>query len=134
MMRDMAAKGEDLNAEGLTALLWDVIFVTWFVHVGTALIWRRLWWLYAVIPAYGLFLGYTKLVVPFLFKGQDPLASIFGAFTGSKGSSARGSGAAPGSSAAAAAEADGMSKRQKKLQARADRGDPRVQRREAKKP
>lgn len=49
LMRDMASKGEDLNAEGLTALLWDVVFVTWFVHVGTALVWRRLWWLYAVV-------------------------------------------------------------------------------------
>lgn len=53
LMRDMASKGEDLNAEGLTALLWDVVFVTWFVHVGTALVWRRLWWLYAVVSSEG---------------------------------------------------------------------------------
>lgn len=49
LMRDMALKGEDLNAEGLTALMWDVIFVTWAVHVGTALVWKKLWWLYAVV-------------------------------------------------------------------------------------
>lgn len=48
-MRDMASKGEDLQAEGLTALMWDVIFVTWTVHVATALIWRKFWWLYAVV-------------------------------------------------------------------------------------
>lgn len=49
VMRDMAVKGDDLNAEGLTALMWDVVFVTWAVHVGTALVWRKLWWLYAVV-------------------------------------------------------------------------------------
>lgn len=53
VMRDMAVKGEDLNAEGLTALMWDVVFVTWAVHVGTAFVWRRLWWLYAVVSGKG---------------------------------------------------------------------------------
>lgn len=51
VMRDMASKGEDLDAQGLTALMWDVVFVTWFIHAGTALIWRRLWWIYAVVSA-----------------------------------------------------------------------------------
>ncbi|CAO1616132.1 unnamed protein product [Jaminaea pallidilutea] len=130
VMRDMASKGEDLDAQGLTALMWDVVFVTWFIHAGTALIWRRLWWIYAVIPLYGLFLAYTKLVVPFVFKGQDPIAAIISKLAGA-GSGAGGARSSHGS-APAQNEADALSKRQKKLLARADRGDARVQRREAK--
>ncbi|CAO1618918.1 unnamed protein product [Parajaminaea phylloscopi] len=132
LLRDMASKGEDLNAEGLTALLWDVVFVTWFVHVGTAFVWRRFWWLYALIPCYGLFLGYTKLVVPFVFKGQDPLASVFASLRGRSDAAASSQGRAATAQTGANADADSLSKRQKKLQARADRGDPRVQRREVK--
>lgn len=126
LMRDMAAKGEDLNAEGLTALMWDVVFVTWFVHVGTAFVWRKFWWLYASIPCYGVFLGYIKLVVPFVFRGQDPLASVLASFRGGEAK-----GAKPASrGSTSGTEKDGLSKRQKKLQARANRRDPRVQKKE----
>ncbi|PWN23806.1 hypothetical protein BCV69DRAFT_10789 [Microstroma glucosiphilum] len=127
VMRDMAKKGDDLSAEGLTALMWDVVFVTWAVHVGTALIWRRFWWLYAVIPLYSTYLAYSKLIVPFLFRGADPIASLFSAVTGR--AAPRNAGPAQGTGEE---KTETLSKRQQKLAARADRGDARVQRREVK--
>jgi len=36
------------------------------VHVGTALVSARLWWTYAVIPAYLLYLAY-KNVLPYVW-------------------------------------------------------------------
>ncbi|KAK0536432.1 hypothetical protein OC835_002024 [Tilletia horrida] len=76
------------------------------------------------IPGFATFLLYTKLVVPYLFSGRDPIMSLFGRRPGSQGKA----GQAPGSAAAAggAGAAEGQSKRQQKLQKRADRGDPRV--------
>lgn len=30
--------------------MFDVIYVTWFVHVMTALVWTRFWYLYLYAP------------------------------------------------------------------------------------
>lgn len=79
------------------------------------------------IPIYGLYLLYTKIVVPFVLGGRDPLAGLVGAFSGKRGGSSSTS-AQPQTQEAA----EQMSKRQKKLQARADRGDPRIQTRQVK--
>lgn len=75
------------------------------------------------IPVYATYFGYSKLVVPFLLGGRDPLKGVFGLFSG-----VASPGGSPGSAgqAGAAAGQPEMSKRQAKLQKRAERGDPRV--------
>ena len=45
----MAQAGDDLRQSGLTAYMFDIVYITWFVHVTTALISRRFWWTYAVV-------------------------------------------------------------------------------------
>ena len=63
----MAKKGSDLAAAGLTACvlrplatnqdaddpscryMFDVLYVTWFVHVATALVSPKFWWLYLAV-------------------------------------------------------------------------------------
>lgn len=45
----MARAGDDLGQSGLTAYMFDVVYITWFVHVTTALISRYFWWTYAVV-------------------------------------------------------------------------------------
>ncbi|KAG0947809.1 hypothetical protein G6F57_002042 [Rhizopus arrhizus] len=47
--------GDDLNAEGLTAYMFDIIYVTWFVHITTAFISNKFWLVYLVIPAYAAY-------------------------------------------------------------------------------
>ncbi|KAJ2961333.1 hypothetical protein NQZ79_g3389 [Umbelopsis isabellina] len=47
--------GDDLNAEGLTAYMFDIIYITWFVHITTAVISGKFWYTYIVIPAYAAF-------------------------------------------------------------------------------
>ncbi|KAI8090446.1 hypothetical protein BDF21DRAFT_395910 [Thamnidium elegans] len=87
--------GEDLNSEGLTAYMFDIIYVTWFVHIATAFISNKFWLVYLVIPAYAAY----KLV---------PMAmSYFG-----KG----------GSNASEETKPEGQSKRQAKLEKRQNKG------------
>ncbi|KAK0562829.1 hypothetical protein OC844_002510 [Tilletia horrida] len=124
-LRGMAAQGINLaEQKGLTPYMFDVIYVTWFCAVAASLVSDKAWYLYLAIPGFATFLLYTKLVVPYLFSGRDPIMSLFGRRPGSQGKA----GQAPDSAAAAggAGAAEGQSKRQQKLQKRADRGDPRV--------
>lgn len=81
----------------------------------------------AQIPLYGIFLLYTKLIVPFIFGGRDPIAGVVASLTGG-----RQGGQQTQQQPANPQEAEQISKRQKKLQARAERGDPRVQSRQVK--
>ncbi|KAI9366301.1 hypothetical protein BD770DRAFT_405604 [Pilaira anomala] len=45
----LISSGEDLNAEGLTAYMFDIIYVTWFVHITTAFISNKFWLAYLVV-------------------------------------------------------------------------------------
>ncbi|KAE8220127.1 hypothetical protein CF319_g6300 [Tilletia indica] len=121
-LRGMAKGGVNLaEQKGLTPYIFDVLYVTWFCSVAGALISDKAWYLYLVIPGFASYLLYTKLVVPYLFGGRDPILSLFGSRTPS---TQKGTGATDQSAAG-----DAQSKRQQKLQKRADRGDARIQRR-----
>jgi hypothetical protein len=69
-----------------------------------------------------------KLLVPFVFRGADPLRSLLNLVPGLGGGAAGGRGAGP-APAEAAAPQEAQSKRQAKLQKRAEKGDPRIVRR-----
>ncbi|ELU41753.1 transcription factor TFIID complex subunit 8 c-term domain-containing protein [Rhizoctonia solani AG-1 IA] len=100
----LISPGEDLHQSGITEWCWDIIYVTWGCAVGSSLLGNWVWWLYLVIPGYAGFKIYTKFVGPMFFNK---------------------SGTAPVEDASAA-EPTGPSKRQQKLQQRAEKGDPRV--------
>ncbi|CAE6532814.1 unnamed protein product [Rhizoctonia solani] len=100
----LISPGEDLNQSGITEWCWDIIYVTWGCAVGSSLLGNWVWWLYLVIPGYAAFKIYTKFVGPMFFNK---------------------SGSAPVEEDATAAPT-GPSKRQQKLQQRAEKGDPRV--------
>ncbi|PWN47254.1 DUF788-domain-containing protein [Violaceomyces palustris] len=119
----MAKGGDDLAQPGLTAYMFDVIYVTWFVHITTALFSHYFWWIYLCIPAYACYMLYQKVLLPFLFKGRSPFESIGRMFSGG-GSGGTGVGGKNGDQQEAT---PALSKRQAKLQARAEKGDPRVQ-------
>ncbi|KAI9227449.1 MAG: hypothetical protein DHS80DRAFT_31774 [Piptocephalis tieghemiana] len=55
LYRILASPGNDLYGPGLTSYMFDVIYVTWFVHLGVALISDHFWWIYLVIPSYALY-------------------------------------------------------------------------------
>ncbi|KDN53062.1 DUF788-domain-containing protein [Tilletiaria anomala UBC 951] len=122
-LQNMAKSGDDLAQGGLTAYMFDIIYVTWAVHVLSAAISSKFWWLYMAIPAYAIFILYRKALVPFVLGGRDPLARIFSALRGGSGKSSKDSGAKGQEEDAT----QGMSKRQQKLQKRQEKGDPRVQ-------
>ncbi|KAN0060506.1 hypothetical protein ACQY0O_007841 [Thecaphora frezii] len=114
----MARQGHALDQPGLTAYMLDVVYVTWFTHILAATAGRWGWWVYALIPGYALYLGYTKVVVPYFFKGANPLAALLPGSAGGRSS---------GQKEQPQQQGEQISKRQAKLQARAERGDPRVQ-------
>ena len=101
-----AASGQDLAQEGLTTYMFDIIYVTWFVHVTTAVVSRYFWWAYLVIPVYAVYAEYTKIIGPYVFKGNSPFSMR--------------PGNAPAQPVPAAEPA--MSKRQSKAQKRGQRG------------
>ena len=57
---DAAQKGQDLSGEGLISYMQDICYVTWFVHLGAALVSPKFWYLYLVIPGYA---GYRFVTV-----------------------------------------------------------------------
>ncbi|CAE6407707.1 unnamed protein product [Rhizoctonia solani] len=100
----LISPGEDLNQPGITEWCWDIIYVTWGCAVGSSLLGNWVWWLYLVIPGYAGFKIYTKFVGPMFFNKSGP---------------------APVEDTTAA-DPSAPSKRQQKLQQRAEKGDPRV--------
>lgn len=38
--------GMDLSSGGITEYMWDVIYIGWFVQIGSVLS-QRVWWTYA---------------------------------------------------------------------------------------
>ena len=54
----LKSAGEDLAAPGLTEYLFDVVWVTWgclFVVLGLG---DKGWWIYAIVPVFGLWKGW----------------------------------------------------------------------------
>ncbi|KAI8883802.1 DUF788-domain-containing protein [Backusella circina FSU 941] len=94
----LVSSGDDLNAEGLTAYMFDIIYVTWFVHITTAFISNKFWYVYLVIPAYAAY----KIV---------PMAKSFLGGVGGNNNGAKEEDAS-----------QGKSKRQVKMEKRANKG------------
>ncbi|GAA6028237.1 hypothetical protein JCM8097_006932 [Rhodosporidiobolus ruineniae] len=115
-MQGMAARGEELNGKaGATQYMFDVVYITWFVHVATAVVSAKFWLVYWVIPLYALY----RL---FLLLGPRLSPTLYALLTGAGSSPAAG----PATDGGAADAQKPQSKRQAKLQKRAERGDRRV--------
>jgi hypothetical protein len=70
----LKTSGEDLAAAGLTEYMFDVIWVTWASLISVMLFGNWGWLLWAVLPAYGLYLGSGLLGM-----GRQKLAQMQGA-------------------------------------------------------
>ncbi|KAI8344542.1 hypothetical protein BC941DRAFT_408895 [Chlamydoabsidia padenii] len=66
----LRSSGDDLNAEGLTAYMFDIIYITWFVDITTAFISSKFWYTYLVIPGYALYKG-LPFIMSFLGRGGN---------------------------------------------------------------
>ncbi|EPB90609.1 hypothetical protein HMPREF1544_02519 [Mucor circinelloides 1006PhL] len=67
---NLISSGDDLNAEGLTAYMFDIIYVTWFVHITTAFISNKFWMAYLVIPGYAAY-KLVPMAMSYFGKGKD---------------------------------------------------------------
>ncbi|CAP68435.1 uncharacterized protein PODANS_7_2570 [Podospora anserina S mat+] len=54
----LKSSGEDLAAAGLTEYMFDVVWVTWAAAILVALFGNWAWFLWTIVPAYGLYKGY----------------------------------------------------------------------------
>eukprot|EP00761_Pharyngomonas_kirbyi_P000829 gb/GECH01000830.1/.p1 GENE.gb/GECH01000830.1/~~gb/GECH01000830.1/.p1 ORF type:complete len:179 (+),score=46.22 gb/GECH01000830.1/:1-537(+) len=89
---------EDLNrVEGLTEYMFDILYISWFVQI-TTMFSEWFWVIYLVIPAFLLFKAWTGIL--------GPLLSGFGGGGGGND------------------QEQTISKRQQKLQARREKGQP----------
>lgn len=70
----LKSSGEDLAAQGLTEYMFDVIWVTWASLIAVILFGNWGWLLWAVVPAYGVYLGSGLLGM-----GRQKLAQMQGA-------------------------------------------------------
>ncbi|RKP20506.1 DUF788-domain-containing protein [Rozella allomycis CSF55] len=57
---DILHGGYNLNDDGLVQYMFDVIYVTWFVHV-TTILHDNFWYFYLLIPTYAIYAIVTKL-------------------------------------------------------------------------
>ncbi|KAL0074590.1 hypothetical protein J3Q64DRAFT_1841959 [Phycomyces blakesleeanus] len=96
----LVASGDDLNAEGLTAYMFDIIYITWATHLLTAFISNKGWYLYLVIPAYAAYKIFPMAMS--YFGSKEPQTEK--------------------------AETDGKSKRQAKMEKRQNKGQVKYKR------
>ncbi|OAA53425.1 hypothetical protein ISF_08778 [Cordyceps fumosorosea ARSEF 2679] len=81
----LRSAGEDLAAAGLTEYMFDVVWVTWAAAVLAALFGPWGWALWAVVPAYGLYMASGLLgwgrsqLAQMQGQGQQPEAAAAGA-------------------------------------------------------
>ncbi|KAF8939078.1 hypothetical protein BGZ58_010714 [Dissophora ornata] len=103
---ELVDAGEDLSQEGLVQYAFDIIYVTWFVHVTSAF-WSKAWWFYLTIPVYAGWKLWHLAIKPMLARGGMGGAGAAGAADG----------------AAASGNTDGAkSKRREKMEKRAEKG------------
>ncbi|KAK0928947.1 hypothetical protein LTR29_017212 [Friedmanniomyces endolithicus] len=57
--RDLRKAGEPLDAKGLTEWMWDIVYWSWGNTVLVAIAGNWAWWLYAVVPLYSAWLGWS---------------------------------------------------------------------------
>ncbi|RBQ65048.1 hypothetical protein FVER14953_07029 [Fusarium verticillioides] len=84
--RALRTAGEDLSAPGLTEYMFDVIWVTWAAVIFVVIFGNKAWFLWLILPAYGVYLGSGLLGM-----GKQKMAEFQGAGDGS----GAGAGAAP---------------------------------------
>lgn len=118
----MATRGQAIfEGKGLIQYMFDLIYITWFVHVTTALVSTKFWYLFWIIPGYGLY----KLVNFFY-------PNLVSTVTGRAPTTATPSGSGGGGVASPVTGTQGgvtneiLSKRQEKLRKRVEKGDPRA--------
>ncbi|GAA5901041.1 Snd2p [Sporobolomyces salmoneus] len=116
-LETMASRGQAIfEGKGLIQYMFDLIYITWFVHVATALVWAKFWYLFWVIPGYGLY----KLS-SFFFP------QLFSSLTGTPApASTRNGITAPAAGVQDGVTNEILSKRQEKLKKRVEKGDPRA--------
>lgn len=56
---ELKKSGEDLEAEGLTEYLWDVLYWTWGCIGAASVIGDKAWWMWIVVPLYSAYLAFT---------------------------------------------------------------------------
>jgi hypothetical protein len=57
----LKSAGEDLGAQGLTEYLFDTVWVTWACMVLVMIVGDKAWWLFSIVPAFGLYKGWGLL-------------------------------------------------------------------------
>ncbi|KAL2261766.1 hypothetical protein VTK26DRAFT_3407 [Humicola hyalothermophila] len=57
----LKSSGEDLAAPGLTEYMFDVVWVTWAAAVLVAFFGNWAWFLWSVVPAYGLYKAFGMI-------------------------------------------------------------------------
>ena len=56
---ELKKSGEDLEAQGLTEYMWDVLYWSWGCTSVASLFGNRAWWMWIVIPSYSVWLAWT---------------------------------------------------------------------------
>ncbi|CAG8505133.1 869_t:CDS:2 [Paraglomus occultum] len=60
----LISPGNDLAAKGLTEYMFDVIYVTWCIHM-LSIVWEGAWWFYLIIPGYAIYKAWDVLFRPY---------------------------------------------------------------------
>ena len=59
---ELKRSGEDLEAKGLTDFMWDLVYWTWACITAAAMVGDKAWWMYAVVPAYSVWVASTTIM------------------------------------------------------------------------
>ncbi|KAI0003032.1 hypothetical protein BJV74DRAFT_566751 [Russula compacta] len=98
---NLVSSGDDLNQPGITEWTFDVLYISWFAQIGSAILGEWFWWIYLMIPTFVIYKLWNVLISPILLGRSSSVGEE-------------------------EPREEGLSKRQEKLKKRNDRGDPRV--------
>lgn len=56
---ELKKAGEDLEAQGLTEYMWDVLYWSWGCTITASVFGNKAWWGWAIIPIYSIWLAWT---------------------------------------------------------------------------
>ena len=56
---ELKKAGEDLEAQGLTEYMWDVLYWSWGCTSVATLFGNKAWWMWIIVPLYSVWLAWT---------------------------------------------------------------------------
>ncbi|KAI0307378.1 hypothetical protein B0F90DRAFT_1665592 [Multifurca ochricompacta] len=71
---NLTSPGSDLNQPGMTEWMFDVLYISWFAQIGSAILGEWFWWIYTMIPAFVVYKLWNTVISPMILGRSSSVA------------------------------------------------------------